>query len=281
MKYLVLGATGMAGHVITMVLCQQGHQVTALSRRKYDYCENVILDVFDKSALEKELAKDYDVVINCVGVLNKDCDLNPDIAVYINSYLPHQCVSLLKETKTRFFHISSDCVFSGKRGQYREDDLRDGSSLYARTKALGEIEDDKNLTIRTSIVGPDTDVRGIGLYNWFRKQEGEIHGYTKVIWTGITTITLAKAIEKASMSSLTGLINLVNNKTVNKYELLRLFAQASGGRDVDIIPDDTFVSDKSLVDTRGDFKFIVPDYEDMITEMNEWVEVNKHLYPHY
>ena len=102
--------------------------------------------------------------------------------------------------------MSTDCVFSGKTGGYDESSLRDGETFYDRSKALGELENQKDLTFRNSIIGPDLNEEGIGLFNWFMKQTGEINGYTKAMWTGVTTLTLAKAMESAVQQGLTGLI---------------------------------------------------------------------------
>ena len=92
--------------------------------------------------------------------------------------------------------MSTDCVFSGKTGWYSETSSRDGETFYDRSKALGELENNKDLTFRNSIIGPDLNKNGIGLFNWFMKQEGQIYGFTKAIWTGVTTLTLAKAMER-------------------------------------------------------------------------------------
>ena len=107
--------------------------------------------------------RQFDTVINCIGVLNQFAERDKAGAVYLNSYLPHYLAKITEGTDTQVIHMSTDCVFSGKRGQYTEYDIRDGETFYDRTKALGEIEDEKNLTLRQSIVGPDIKRTGIGL----------------------------------------------------------------------------------------------------------------------
>src|SRR5699024_1115052 len=107
--------------------------------------------------------------------------------------------------KTKIIHMSTDCVFSGKIGNYKEDSLRDGETFYDRSKALGELDNQKDLTFRNSIIGPDINENGIGLFNWFMKQEGSINGYSKAIWTGVTTLTLAKAMDSALKEDLVGI----------------------------------------------------------------------------
>lgn len=278
MKYLILGASGMAGHLITFYLKEQGEEVEGLATKDLHYVKTHVLDATNFYELEKLITNNYyDVVINCIGILNKAADDNKCNAILLNSYLPHFLAKITKERKTRIIHMSTDCVFSGKRGHYTEDDISDGETYYDRTKALGELNDDKNLTFRNSIVGPDINVNGIGLFNWFMKQSGEIDGFDKAIWTGVTTLTLAKAMHKASYEGLTGLYNLVNNETISKYELLKLFNKYSN-KGLTINKVDGLFLDKSLYRTRDDFSFVVPTYEEQVKEMFEWIRKHKELY---
>ena len=121
----------------------------------------------------------------------------------------------------------------------------------------------------------------IGLFNWFMKQSGEIKGYSKAIWTGVTTLVLAKAMEKATKDNLIGLYNLVKNESITKYELLKLFNKYFKNDQLTINKSDDVILNKSLTNNRNDFDFIIPSYEDMIKEMKEWVENHRELYPHY
>lgn len=280
-KILILGSTGMAGHLITLYFKEHGYDVTAFSNTPFKYCRNIIGDAFDKNFIIKMIIEgNYDVIINCIGLLNKMCDEYPDKAIYLNSYLPHNICQLIKNMKTKFIHMSTDCVFSGKKGPYYENSFKDGETLYDRTKALGEICDSKNLTFRNSIIGPDMNPNGIGLFNWFMKQSGKINGYGKVLWTGITTLTLAKAMEAAIKEDICGVYNLVNYTSISKYELLNKFNQIFE-RKIDISIDNNLKIAKILINTRNDFSFVVPTYDDMIIEMKLWINKHKHLYPHY
>lgn len=282
MKILVLGATGMAGHIISIYLKEVGHDVTAFSRRRFDYCNNIIGDVTNFSYFKKKIIEgNYDAVINAIGILNKDAEENKSLAVLLNGYLPHYLSQITKDMKAKVIHMSTDCVFSGKTGGYTETSLRDGDTFYDRSKALGELENSKDLTFRNSIIGPDLNEDGIGLFNWFMKQEGEVNGFNKAIWTGVTTLTLAKAMEKALEENLTGLYNLVNKEYINKFDLLMLFNKYMKEDALTILPSDALVIDKSLINNRNDFEFVVPSYEQMIIEMKEWIEIHKDLYPHY
>lgn len=177
--------------------------------------------------------------------------------------------------------MSTDCVFSGNNGPYYEDSIPNGTSFYDRTKALGELNNDKDLTFRNSIIGPDIKSSGIGLFNWFMQQDNIVNGYTGAIWTGVTTYTLAKAIETALAENLTGLYNLVNNESISKFNLLELFNKYFRFSKIKIIPVNELQLDKSLRRKREDFSFVIPSYEQQIKEMSEWIKNHKTLYPHY
>jgi len=282
MNILILGGTGMAGHTISMYFKKAGHDVTAFSRNKVEYCKNINGDITDFENLKKMIIEgQYDAVINAIGILNQDAENNKSTAVLLNSYLPHFLSNTTKDMKTKIIHMSTDCVFSGKTGGYSEMSFRDGETFYDRSKALGELENDKDLTFRNSIIGPDMNLKGIGLFNWFMKQEGQINGYTKFIWTGVTTLTLAKAMEQALKENITGLYNLVNNETISKYELLKLFNKYMKDDQIEILPSDKLSLDKSLINNRTDFSFKVPTYETMVAEMREWISSYSEFYPHY
>lgn len=279
---LVLGSNGMAGHQIALYFKEKGYDVTSFSRHPFLYTKNIIGDAIEADNFKKNiLVGDYDVVINCIGVLNQDAEENKSLAVYLNSYLPHMIAYLLKDKKTKLIHMSTDCVFAGNTGPYYEDSLRDGTTFYDRSKALGEIKDNKNLTFRNSIIGPDMNENGIGLFNWFMKQRNEINGFTGAMWTGVTTLTLAKAMEQAVKEDLSGLYNLVNNTSISKYDLLCLFNKYFRNDKIKINKSDDIKLDKSLRSKRNDFSFIIPTYEEMVKEMSEWVFKHKDLYHHY
>jgi len=171
--------------------------------------------------------------------------------------------------------------FLERKGNYIETDLKDSTEFYGRTKALGEIDNKKDLTFRTSIVGPDMKYNGIGLFNWFMKQKSPINGFTKVFWSGVTTIVLAKAIEKAINSNLSGVYHLTNNQKISKFELLMLFNKYFRNNEIEINEHDKIRLDKSLLNTRKDFSFDIPSYSEMVKEMKDWVISHKELYPHY
>ena len=283
MKILVLGASGMAGHTIGLYFKEQGHETHGLSTEPIDFLDRFfVCDAMEKYLLTAIITQgSYDCVINCIGILNQAAEDNKGQAVYLNSYLPHFLVDLLKHSKTKLIHMSTDCVFLGDKGIYIENSFPDGRTYYDRTKALGEINDDKNLTMRNSIVGADINEQGIGLLNWFMKQTGDLEGNQRAKWTGVTTLTLARAMEAAIEQDLTGLYNLSNNKTTNKYSLLCLFNKYMKNGRLKIEAKFKPAPDRSLINTRDDFDFDVPGYEYMIMEMKEWIFRHRELYPHY
>jgi dTDP-4-dehydrorhamnose reductase len=280
-KILVLGGAGMAGHVVSLYLREQGFDVDTLSAKSKLDSNTIQVDVTDSAKLIAALqAKPYDVVINCIGMLIQQSEERKDLAAYLNGYLPHQLEQHYKDTKTKVIHLSTDCVFSGHNAPYKEDSPYDGDIFYDRSKALGEIINDKDLTFRMSIVGPDLTEKGVGLFNWFMKQHGEIGGYTHAMWSGITTIELAKGIKAAIDQNLTGLYHLVPSQNISKFDLLNVF-QKHIQNDVSIKPNPSLVVDKTLINTRKDFDFDVLSYDDMIKEMKEWITNHQDLYPHY
>ena len=272
----------MAGHVITMYFKEQGYDVTGFTRGPVSFCKNIIGDAMNPNIVKAAILSDnFDVVINAIGILNQNAEEHKSMAVMLNGFLPHYIADTLRNRKTKLIHMSTDCVFAGNTGPYYEDSFPDGKIFYDRSKAIGEVNDDKNLTFRNSIVGPDCSENGIGLFNWFMRQEGPINGFTGAIWTGVTTLTLARAMEQAIKENLTGLYNLVNNESINKFDLCELFNKYFRNGKVVINPSDKLKLDKSLRHRRTDFSFIVPSYEQQVKEMADWVNVHKNFYPHY
>ena len=283
MKFLVIGCNGMAGHIISLYLKEQGHSVTGYARQNSKYVDTIIGDASDFELLKSTVLKgDYVSVINCIGLLNQFAENDHAAAVLLNGYLPHFLAKITENTDTQIIHMSTDCVFSGKTGGYTEDSFPDGTLFYDRSKAVGELDDEKNITLRNSIVGPDIKEKGIGLLNWFMQQEGPVNGFTGAIWTGQTTLQLAKTMEQAAKLRVHGLYNTVPDEPINKYELLQLFNTYIRREPIEINPMDRFVADKSLVRTRYDgFDYRIPDYKTMIMELGDWMREHREMYPHY
>lgn len=281
MRVLVLGSHGMAGHMIAAWLKECGWDVTGFARQASTICQTVVGDAENYEIVHSLIETGaYQLVVNAIGLLNQAVDRNPQRGTHLNAELPHRLARSCHGAGCQLVHISTDCVFSGKKGSYEEEDFPDATSLYGQTKSRGEVVDDENLTIRTSIVGPELKENGIGLYHWFMKQDGEVHGYRKVLWSGVTTLELAKFIEKAA-GCVTGRWHLTNNTAISKYELLRLFNQYARKDKVAIEPVDEPVCDKSLRCTRRDFSYAVPEYEKMVQDMGAWIRQHREWYHGY
>jgi dTDP-4-dehydrorhamnose reductase len=280
-KIIIIGSGGMAGHVMFNFFKEKTSFQTIGIARSSGIGNKVTyqLDVTSFDSLRAIIARENpDVVINCVGILNKDAEDNPDKAILLNSYFPHFLARMGNERSFKLIHISTDCVFDGKTGGYTEKSEKTGKGYYAKTKALGEVEYDNHLTLRTSIIGPELKKNGIGLFDWFMKQRGNIKGYRQAYWTGVTTIELAKAVEEAIKQDISGLHHLVNDQKINKYDLITLFKDIFKKTDVKIDPLDDYKVDKSLLKTNHDFAYIVPSYKAMILSMKEWIENHDQLY---
>ena len=275
MRILLLGSEGMLGHVVKLYFQENGHTVSGTSRSgKEDYTLDVTKNIGDVAVFIDDFRPD--AVINCVGILNKVAEDNKSLAVMVNSYVPHFVDEVCRSKGTKFVQVSTDCVFDGKTGGYTEGSFRNATDFYGRSKALGEVDNGSSVTLRTSIVGPDINQDGSGLFQWFMNQTNETDGFDKVIWTGVTTIELAKCMEKAITNNLTGIRHVVNGGKIDKYSLLLLFKKHFN-KDIAVNRKSDRVSDKSLVRATS-FDFEIPSYDQMVKEMAEWVTRHKNMY---
>jgi len=277
---VVLGALGMAGHMVVSHLRSTGaYKVLGVARNEGIFVDEV-LDVTHFEALALYLEQiQADYIINCVGALVEQAKQQTALAILLNTYLPHFLAETGENLGFKLIHISTDCVFSGKDGGYIETSFRDGNDVYARSKALGEVINNKDLTIRTSIVGPELKQNGTSLFDFFLKQEGMIKGYSKAFWSGVTTLALAQSLPEFMDKNICGLYHLTNGEPISKYDLLKLFNEYTD-KDLVISELDAYVTDKSLQDTRGLIS-PVPEYHAMIADMVCFMQKNKGLYPHY
>jgi len=282
-RLLILGATGMAGHVAHAYLEDLGkYEIDNIVFRTPLNARSKIVDVTNKQLLEDTI-RDLkpDIILNCIGILIRGSQDDPSNAIFINSYLPHFLSYLSSQIDAKLIHISTDCVFSGRKGYYKDTDYRDADDTYGRSKALGEIINDKDLTIRTSIIGPEIKKNGEGLLHWFIQQKGDVNGYTDAFWGGVTTLELAKAISVILESNLTGLYQLSNNKRISKFDLLSLINRVYKLNKI-IIPLDVVFVDKSIKCSEKDrFSYVVPSYEEMIYDLNTYMNKCRNIYSDY
>ncbi|WP_347218033.1 SDR family oxidoreductase [Chryseobacterium sp.] len=284
---VILGASGMAGHVVYTLLKEklnpQEYQILGTTNTNSFSDAGQKLNIFDTDAVEKYLkeVKPY-MVINCIGMLIRGSKQFPDKTIFANSYFPHFLARLASQNSFKLIHVSTDCVFSGKTGGYTETSPKDAADVYGMSKSLGEIIDDKNLTIRTSIIGPEIKQNGEGLFDWFMKtNESNVSGYKSNFWSGVTTLELAKFITwLLEGNDFTELVHLTNSMAISKYDLLNLFNDVFEQQKT-INDDKDYVCNKSFVNTNKKLGYQVPSYREMLEEQKEFMNSHSELYKHY
>ena len=282
-KVLILGSSGLIGHQVYNYLNDNSDfSLSNISYKRKLNNETILLDArneqsfFDQIKLIKP-----NYIVNCIGVLINGADQDPKSTIFLNTYLPHRLEKLSNKINAKLIHMSTDCVFSGnKQSPYLETDERDGEDIYAKTKALGEVICENHLTIRTSVVGPEVLNGSEELFHWFMNQSGIIEGFTKAIWSGVTTIELAKAVKWFIENNTTGLYHLTNGIPVNKYNLLHLFKNYTN-KNIEIRKVEGIATNKSFIDTRKEINYLLPTYDQMISDMVTLIKNNRTLYGHY
>lgn len=281
MKILVLGATGMLGHKVYQIFKKSNHELYVTTRKnvdKYDFFneEDIInnFDVADFPNVKKIITNlEPDVIINCIGII-KSLAKDYVNSIYVNSLFPHKIAKICIMINSKLIHISTDCVFSGKKGDYKESDFADSTDLYGRSKLLGEVTYDDYLTIRTSIIGRELGTKN-NLIEWFLSQHEKANGFVNAIWSGLTTIQLSRVllelIEK--YPKISGLSHISGEK-INKFDLLNLFNKYSN-KDLKISKYEDFYCDRSLKsDKFPKLKIKIPSIENMVKEMFSTEENN-------
>lgn len=283
-KVAIIGSNGMAGHIISDYLSlNPKFEIVRIARDSSIRKNDFHIDISDFNALEELISiLKPDYIINAIGVLNSEAENNPDRAILLNSYFPHFLARICNKYGSRLFHISTDCVFNGKKGSYLENDFKDGIGFYAQSKALGEVIYHSHITIRTSIIGPEIKRNGIGLLNWALLQKGNINGYSEAFWGGVTTLELAKFIEFFIMRNIEGvkIYHLTNNEKISKFDLLRIINEVFNMK-LSISSSSEYKVDKSLINSNKLIDYKVPTYQIMIEELYNWVIFNSELYPQY
>lgn len=283
MKVMILGVTGMLGNAMFRVLSERADLAVYGAARsnsaRQHFSDNlsgriiVGTDVENNDSLVRAFAAVRpDVVVNCVGLVKQLADANDPLqAVPINTLLPHRLAALCQATGARLVHISTDCVFSGAKGNYLETDFPDAYDLYGRSKLLGEVDYPHAITLRTSIIGNELSGHR-SLVNWFLAQQGAVKGFTRAIFSGLPTVELATVVRDVVLprKELHGLYH-VSAKPINKFDLLQMLAQAYG-KNIEINPSEELVIDRSLNSDR--FKeatgYAPPEWPTLIQRMCEF-----------
>ena len=280
-RLLVIGATGMLGSVLFRSLSEEQDLKTygtVRDARGINYfAPHLRAAIIPNVNVESEscilaafaLAKP-DVVLNCAGIVKQNPKVNDHLeSLAINASLPHRLSKYCSVFGARFVHFSTDCVFSGEMGGYRESDFPDAHDLYGRTKCLGEVDNEGSVTLRTSIIGHEL-AGNYSLVSWFLSQAGVVKGYRKAIFSGLPTVEIAKVIRERVLpnASLCGIYHL-SAAPISKYDLLRLIA-SEYRKSITIIPDDTVVIDRSLNSERFRMAtgFVPSPWPELIGRMN-------------
>jgi dTDP-4-dehydrorhamnose reductase len=279
MRILILGGDGMLGHQLLKYLRPRHNVKVTLRQSLTAYGQYGLFDIensfsgIDVRSLERliEVIADFrpEAVINAVGIVKQRPAAKEIIpSLEINALLPHRLAVLCKGIGARLIHLSTDCIFSGGKGNYLESDPSDAEDLYGKTKYLGEVHEANNLTLRTSIIGRELS-RHTSLLDWFLAQTGTVKGFTNAIYTGFTTIEMSRIIEKMILEhpDASGVYQ-ISSDPINKYELLLLIREKLG-LSIEIIPDDSFCCDRSLDSSRfrAEFNYAPPTWPAMIEEL--------------
>jgi dTDP-4-dehydrorhamnose reductase len=281
MKILILGGDGMLGHQLLKLLRERHDVKVTLRRELAAYAgsklfseQNAIagIDVRMSDRLLAALSEfRADAVVNAVGIVKQrpdGLDVIPNLE--INALLPHRLAIACRAIGARLIHISTDCVFSGHRGQYREDDVPDPVDIYGHAKLLGEVTQPGVITLRTSIIGRSL-YRNASLIDWFLRQRGRISGYRKAIFSGFTTKEVSRVIAMLleEHPDASGLYHL-SSSAISKHDLL-IRLRDRLGRSIDIVPDDSVRIDRSLDSTRfrTEFGYQPPSWDTMLEELAE------------
>ena len=258
---LVLGAAGMLGNAIMRFFSENDDYEIYGSVRSINpsslfpkHLYNKVIQGIDVENTD-DLIKLFnqvrpDVVINCIGIVKQlSAAEDPLKAIPINSLLPHKLAKLCELSGSRFIHMSTDCIFSGKKGAYIESDQSDADDLYGRSKYLGEVDYQNAVTLRTSIIGHEM-YGARSLVNWFLSQHGSVNGYVNAIFSGLPTVEVARVICDFVIpnSELVGLYHL-SAEPINKFDLLSLISKTYG-KDIEIIPNLDVCIDRSLDSTK-------------------------------
>lgn len=280
MRVLILGGSGMLGHKLWQVFRARFDTWVTVRGNFREYARYNLFDrqrlvegvnALDFDTIVKAMASvQPDVVVNCIGIVKQSPLMrDPTVTLTVNSLFPHKLVNLCRAAKARLIHISTDCVFSGRKGMYTEDDVPDPEDFYGRSKLLGEISGPDCLTLRTSIIGRELQTTN-GLVEWFlANQSGCVCGYNQAIYSGFTTLAMTEILANiiAHHAELSGLYH-VSSEPINKYDLLCLLRDAYGVQ-IEIEPYPEVCIDRSLDSRRfrAMTNLVPPPWPEMVQAM--------------
>lgn len=283
----MLGVTGLIGSTVFSRLFELNDSCvwgTARSSHSLELISSELqknmlkVDFFNERSLSRLIKNlGINVIINCVGITKHNPTINDKAQVLeLNSVLPHRLGALCNSLGVKFIHISTDCVFSGSKGGYRETDSPDAVDFYGRSKALAEDFFTSALVLRTSTIGHELRSQ-FGLLEWFLSQNISCKGYKNAHFSGLTTVELANVIFRLiyEFENISGLIN-VGSQKISKFDLLCLISEVYAHK-IDIHPCDKVVVDRSLdcsllVHSTG---YVAPSWRQQIENMYEVHRFNR------
>jgi len=292
-RILILGGTGMLGHLLLRYLsAYPEYDVYATARSLNTLEKNFPEDLIGRFRSDSVDANYFDSVIRALASIQPDIVINsigiikqlpgasdPLSAITVNALLPHRISLISRTADARVIHISTDCVFDGKKGMYRETDQSNAEDLYGKTKFLGEVSYEHCVTLRTSIIGHELK-GGYGLIEWFLSQTQKVLGFRKAIYSGFPTIELARIILKYVLPNpeLSGIYH-VSSEPISKYDLLCLVAKQYGKK-IEIEPYDDFVQDRSMDSSlfREMTGYQAPSWDKLIEMMHNDFLANRKFY---
>lgn len=283
-RLLILGANGMLGHAVLRWFSKDpAYAVTGSVRRAESIVDLrglapeatlVVADDARDLVVLRRLFSEVrpEVVINCIGMVKQLAGADaPAVTIPINALLPHRLARLAQAHGARLVHISTDCVFSGLRGAYVEDDIPDAEDLYGRSKLMGEVDCENAVTLRTSIIGHELSTSH-ALLGWFLAQSGPVAGFSNAIFSALPTVELARVIQEHVLpnEALRGNYH-VAGPAISKHDLLHIVAHAYGTTTA-IIPHPQPVLDRSLNADRfaAATGYRAPDWRELVARMHEF-----------
>jgi len=272
-KVLVLGGDGMLGHELYRELRDHHETGVTLRQQRKEFSEKYVfagVEARGSTRIEEVIAQFRPAaVVNCIGIVKQRPESEEAItSIEVNALLPHRLAIACRAVGARLIQLSTDCVFSGDKGSYREEDHPDPVDVYGRSKLLGEVAGEGALTLRTSMIGLGL-YRKTSLVDWFLAQKGKAQGYRKAVFSGLTTRELSRVIrmvlEKHPQAS--GLFHL-SAAPINKYDLLVKLRERLG-KSIEIVPVDEPHIDRSLDSTRFRrvFSYKPPEWDAMLDEL--------------
>lgn len=281
MKILIIGSSGMLGHVLTLYLIDRGYDVEDISATTKWKDNTKLINVNEEISIKTYLNNNkFDIVINCAALLVKESEKNKIGAIKLNSLFPHWLEDFYSTVSTQVIQVSTAGVYYGDKSFYSEEARHDTVNFYGKTKSLGELNNSKDLTIRSDFFGPDMNESGVGLFNWAMSNNDKVNGYNKVFINGVTSLEFAKFVDYIINNPIAGTVNLHSKEIISKADLLRKIYSIMK-KDVQVIDNPSIERNTCVKSIRKDCFYIQKSYDQQLHELLQWISNHKELYGHY